>query len=201
VDKTSDFDGLTEEHREHIRDAVPDVEISAEAWAELEEVLAGFCRLRSRRQGIKEDRRRWRHIGDLVVKLAEELRQLRRRPWSDSDPQWPDRGLRPDRVLDALREVHQEAENRGAYYATQAAFGGRQNPHRGFLHEGVLRVWTERLGGGLRFSNSPSGGSPYGPLIRFFIACVAPVMGDETPQPSGVAEIIDRERRRRRRGF
>ena len=42
-------------------------------------------------------------------------------------------------------------------------------------------------------------GVPSGPLIRFFVACVEPVLGDKTPR-AGIADIIDREKKARAKG-
>ena len=36
----------------------------------------------------------------------------------------------------------------------------------------------------------------HGPLVRFFVACVEPILGNKTPG-AGIADIIDREREAR----
>jgi hypothetical protein len=125
-------------------------------------------------------------IGNLTTKLAAEIRLVpRQAPWSA-------------RALDMLGEVNNAVEIRTAYHAIWRAFRGTQDPHREFLYWGVLRVWTDRLGRELKYSMSRRG-KPGGPLVRFFTACVAPVLGvDETPQ-AGIADIIDRESESRRR--
>ena len=150
--------------------------------------LGGFRWFRSvhRSYPIAAERRRWGRIGNLTTKLATEIRLLpRQAPWSA-------------RALDMLGEVNNAVEIRTAYHAIWRAFRGTQDPHREFLYWGVLRVWTDRLGRELKYSMSRRG-KPGGPLVRFFTACVAPVLGvDETPQ-AGIADIIDRERESRRR--
>jgi hypothetical protein len=87
---------------------------------------------------------------------------------------------------------------REAFHGIWDAFGGRKNPHREFLYRGVMRVWTDRLGGKLRFWRPFDGGLPGGSLIRFLQACLEPVLGDETPE-AGLADIIERERAARAR--
>jgi len=47
----------------------------------------------------------------------------------------------------------------------------------------------------LQYSRNKQG-KPTGPLVRFFAACVEPILGEETPR-EGVADIIDRESNRR----
>jgi hypothetical protein len=119
------------------------------------------------------------------------MRKLgRETPWNDPDPLWP------NRFLTALWEVHNKVQVRSSWHDTWAAFRGTRNPHREFLYWGVLRVWIERLDGQLKYSLSPKG-EPIGPLVRFFIACVEPVLDAETPRV-GIPDIIDRARRHRR---
>jgi hypothetical protein len=185
-------DGLTAEHRAHIVAALlPNKVMTPEAWAELEEYVVGYRIFETRRTTypIDEERKRWKRLGDTVEAAAVELRRLRRETlWTDPDPMWP------NRALAALREVHQKVEMRAAFHGIWSFFGGRQNPHREFLYWGVMRVWTDRLRGELRYSNSPEG--PSGPLVRFFVACVEPILGKQTPG-AGIADIIEREREAR----
>ena len=191
---------LTDEHRQAILAAIPArvkakanwPELEQKALADLDEIVAGYRTMHARRQRypLAKERKRWHRIGDLTEKLAVEMRELRREiPWNDPDPLWP------NRFLTALWEIHNKVQFRFAWHDTWAAFRGTQNPHREFLYWGVLRVWTERLDGQLKYSLSPKG-EPIGPLVRFFITCVEPVLDAETPR-AGVADIIDRERNRR----
>jgi hypothetical protein len=85
------------------------------------------------------------------------------------------------------------ADSYEAWHETARCFRGQRNPHRDLLYDGVLLVWTEN-GGVLRFSTSRTG-VPAGPLVRFFLACITPVMGAETPSVRSIPGIVRRERR------
>ena len=96
--------------------------------------------------------------------------------WTGPDPTWR------DRALAVLSEVHRKVESaRRLSQDMGSAFSGQQNPHREFLYWGVMRVWTDHLGGELRYSKSDKKKPPSGPLIRFLVACVEPILGDKTP--------------------
>jgi hypothetical protein len=184
-------DGLTPEYCARIEAALPPgVMMTPEAWIELNEILVGYHIFRTRHASypIVEERKHWKRLGKAVDAAAAELRRLQRKtPWSSPDPGWI------NRALAALWEVRRKVETRAAYHQIWSAFGRRQNPHREFLYWGIMRVWTDRLGGKLRYSNSPG---PSGPLVQFFLACVEPILGGETPG-AGIADIIDRERESR----
>jgi hypothetical protein len=185
--------GLTDAHRARI-EAVLNRDgkvMPPEGWAELAEIIASYRTFEHRRKSypIKAERARWRRLGDAVEKVAIELRQLREtrraNPW-------------PDRALAALREVTHMIETRAAFHAMWSKFSRRENPHRKFLYWGVMRVWTDHLvGGELRYSKNAKN-KPGGPLVRFLVACVEPILGDETPG-AGLGGIIDRERKDRAR--
>jgi hypothetical protein len=84
----------------------------------------------------------------------------------------------------------------GHYKETARLFSGRRNLYRELLFDGVLYVWT-RLGGKLAVSTAPNGGRATGPLLRFFLACVGPVLKEQTPSPHSVWDIIERQRKGR----
>ena len=94
-----------------------------------------------------------------------------------------------------MSAIRRKVEALAAFHDIWSAFGGRQNPHRALLYWGVMRVWTDRLGGELRYSTE--GPTHHGPLIRFFVACVEPILGEQMPSISTIADIIDRERNAR----
>jgi hypothetical protein len=175
---------ISGDHRARIVASLPSgVMMSDEAWAHLEEIVTGFLAFQRRRATypIKAERLRW--MRNALDTLAAELR------WFTASA--PDLGW-PNRALAALWEVNQKVESREHFHATWSAFSGTKNPYNEFLYWGVLRVWTDRLGGKLRYSMSPEG-APSGPLVRFFLACVEPVLDDRTPR-AGLAGIINRER-------
>jgi hypothetical protein len=155
----------------------------------LDEILGTYHDVLSTNYPFAKERKRWLRIDKLTEQLAQQMRKLRREtPWSDPDP------LLPNRVLAVLWDVHRRAQVRLEQLNIRA-FRGTQDPHREALYSGVLRVWTEDLNGQLQYSRNRQG-KPTGPLVRFFTACVEPILGDETPR-AGVADIIDRERNRR----
>jgi hypothetical protein len=173
---------LSDQHRAAIVATLPSGETMApEAWVALEEIIVGYRSFETRRTTypIVEERKRWERLGKAVDAAIAELCQLRQtETWTNQ-------------ALAALREVHNKVESRAAFHDIWSAFGRRQNPHREFLFWGVMRVWTDHLGGELRYSMSD--GIPHGPLVRFMRACIEPVLGDATPTV-GIADIIERER-------
>jgi hypothetical protein len=168
--------------------------LEREVLTDLGEIIAAYHMLRSRRQRYRlvEERRHWRRMVNLSKKLDAEMRRvLSRVPvFNIDDPHWP------NRVLHELVVIIDKAEVAFAYQDTFRAFRGTKNPHREFLYSSVLNVWTARLGGALKYGRSRKG-TPTGPLVRFFIACIEPVLKAETPR-AGVADIIDRARSKAR---
>jgi hypothetical protein len=73
-------------------------------------------------------------------------------------------------------------------------FDRKSNPYRENMYIGLLRIWTDTIGGKPTFNRPPQGGQPYGPLIDFFCACLTPILGDKTRGAYGIADIIDRVR-------
>jgi hypothetical protein len=192
---------LTAEHWQAISAAIPS-HVKAEAnWAELEpivraeldEAIVLFRALSARRQRypIVEERRHWRRIIGLTIKLEAEMWWvLGRKPVFDvDDPHWP------NRVLHELIWVRERAEVHSAFNDTWTAFRGQKNPYREHLYHDVLRVWTRRLKGRLE-NYWVTKGEPRGPLVEFFVACVRPVLRDETPRRGGIVDVIERERKR-----
>ena len=181
--------GLTAEHRARIEAALPPGKVmTPEAWADLEEVVVGYRIFETRRTTypIVKERKHWKRLGKAVDTVAAELFAVRRcgptRTRCGAIRRW----RRCRRYAARSRRASPASTISGA----PSAAG--ENPHREFLYWGVMRVWTDRLGGKLRYSNSPEG-STHGPLVRFFVACVEPILGDKTPG-AGIADIIDRER-------
>jgi hypothetical protein len=172
--KTPPVGGLTEEHRRAIAAVIPaGVAVTPEFWTELEEILVGFQRMHVRRAryDVKAERSRWQRLKEDVAALAPQLGEKL--------------------VLELERKIGAYA----AYHDTWRAFSGTRNPHRTFLYWGVLRVWTDHLGGELRYSRATDGRTS-GPLVRFFTACVEPILGVEWPK-GGIADIVNRERKAR----
>jgi hypothetical protein len=185
-------DGLTAEHRARIEAVLaPEGRVmTPEAWAELEEFVVCYRIWETRRTTypIDEERKRWKRLGEAVDTVADELR--REKLWASPDPTWR------DRALTMLSKVRRKVELRALLHkAWGSPFSRRQNPHRKALYRGFMRVWTDHLGGELAYSKAEKG-PPSGPLVRFLVACIEPILGDNTPG-GGLGDIIDREREAR----
>jgi hypothetical protein len=183
---------LTADYRTRVAAAIPSgVVVPDEFWTSLTEIIVGYVSFdrHYRRYPIAAERKRWKRIGDAVETLGVDLRRLRREtPWSDPDPLWP------NRALAALWEVREKVEGKAKYHGT---FGRRQNSHRNFLYGGVLDCWIQ-LGRELRRSRDPKNKNKAGgPTVRFFVACVAPVLGEKMVGPEGIVDIIKREKKGR----
>jgi hypothetical protein len=70
----------------------------------------------------------------------------------------------------------------------------RQQDIRLAYYSALLRLWTEEIGGALKFSRHPLLQVPDGPLIRFLHAVTAPVMREDAPSLETLADAVIRER-------
>lgn len=175
----NDGAGLTDEQWKAIAKTLAGREVDLDqVRRELEELFRGFQMFHARRarNPFRKERDRWRRN----YKLASEL-----------VAQMP-----------GLAEAKRQAQVRVEYYEMACqAFSGKRDPHHDFLYGGILRIWTDVIGGKLGISHpSPmkGGRSPYGPLVRYFAACVGPILANQTPGPHGIEAIVDRERRARK---
>jgi hypothetical protein len=101
------------------------------------------------------------------------------------------------KLSDAARaELTAQDQAREIGYAMlRKAYSRKANPNQALLYDRILRMWRQG-GGSTQYSTEANGRTPSGPLIRFLAAVLRPVLGDGTPKPSGLADIIDRERDR-----
>jgi hypothetical protein len=192
---------LSEDYRQGVTAAWPSGidPPSTDFWDELEAAITTFISLQEHRgkRPTKGEFKRWQRIDRLVDRLVAELHIVQRdrhEPWSvfEFDSLWV------NRARESLWGVKRKAEaGQIAYRRLGAAFKGRSNPYRAFLYDAVLNLWTLRLGQKLRYSTTPKG-TPSGPLIRFFEACVKPVLDADTPTVHGIATIIDTRLKPRR---
>jgi hypothetical protein len=191
---------LTSEHWQAISAAIPSCIKTKANWpkleprvrADLDTAIVLFRTQSSRRQHypITAERRRWNYIGDLTERLITGLRMLRDlTPPSHDDPDWL------TEALIALQRVMHRVGEVSEFHDTWRAFRGRKNPYREFLYRDVLRVWTRRLKRRLENYWVSEQGELRGPLVKFFIACIEPVLGAKTPR-AGIVDIIERERKR-----
>ena len=155
----------------------PGVNPSEEFWRELAAAVAGYLTLsrNRKRRPPKHELERWRKITALINELGKELRDTRLAKLGET-------ALQPIRDL---AEAHV-----AGYQSINAGFHGR-DPHRQFLYGAVLDLWCRHLGQKLGYTKD-------GPPVRFFTACVSPILGDDTPTTHGIATIVNREKARRR---
>ena len=194
-----DDDGLTEQYKRAVTDALPaGVTPPDEFWRDLESAIGAFLALQQHRtdQPAKLQLKRWQNIERLVDNLAKELRTIRSPHRGGGDFGFDQ--LAPDRALAALWPIKRKAEaGMLGYQMINTEFRGRNNPYRQVLYGNVLDLWRRHLGQELGISRSEQG-IPRGPLINFLGACIGPVLGAATPTASGFASIIYREQRKLR---
>lgn len=191
-----DNNGLIESYRNAVAAALPmGVEPDAFFWRDLESAVGFYISMRQHRlhrPPIRE-RERWKRIAALVDELGAELRKVRKEtPWSQSDLLWP------NRALAALCPVKRYAEAAVIGYGMLAAAAlGRRDPPRWYLYHAILDLWRDHLKQPLRYSVS-AGGKRGGPLVRFVVACVGPLV-DKPPTVRTITSIVDERRKGRRR--
>jgi hypothetical protein len=139
----------------------------------------------------KRTRDRWRRIDKLAADLNAELMLSVLETLNDADLREKFHALiiEQQSCIAALKKMRRQANLYVDMLDTRGHVRYRQS-----LYNDVLQVWTGIVGGELKYSRPKGGGEPNGPLIRFFAACLAPILGDQMPSPRGIADIIDRAR-------
>jgi hypothetical protein len=127
----------------------------------------------------KQERAKWQRIEkQLTAAIA---------GFQDVEVSWRDPAVK------ILKEIRLRSEQAViGYDALGTGYGGQSEPHREHFYVTILDLW-EATGQELAYSNPPQGGVPYGPLIDFFRACVAPVFGNAIIPAHTIAGIIDRQ--------
>jgi hypothetical protein len=167
---------LSEDYKRAIREAMPPgIEPLDSFWDVLTDIVSKFkimekCRTNQRRAVVEI--KHWQKIAKLVAKCH---------PADDNQ--------------DTVKTI---AEGKVASYRTVIGnYKGKSNQANEALYMWVIEdLWCQGLGQELGVSSVEK--EVPGPLIRFFIACVNPLL----PQPlkaSGIAEIHDRAKARRKR--
>jgi hypothetical protein len=105
--------------------------------------------------------------------------------------------MRAGQVFDLLNELQAALESTAEYaWAVHLtdSFSGRLDPSVVYLQQ-VLFLWTETFGGKLGISRSPDDSKKIGgPLVRYLLAVVRPVMGANTPSLQSLPDIVDRQK-------
>jgi len=210
------FKRLTKEHRAAIRNTIPEgVRVPLSFWRDLENTLQMFHVQEKNRAKYPpwEERDRWQRIEDLITKTIAELQE--------ADPAMhvgrfgekrhailKEGSIRDCREWDAvelvdpmIRTLNDFKERSGqaviGYDILATGYRGWAKPHREKLYADIVELWTRKLDLEPGFNRPPPpGGPPYGAIIDFFCACVAPVLGNASPPVETVAEIIVRHRDR-----
>ena len=167
-------------------------------WLEVRRAIEEAGREFSEIETLREQRRR-------SVKYKEALESARRHLWDLRDRLERMETLSPlggdvDGLPDPGLKLHERRlkELSTQYEKWSTPFGGRKNRNRETLEAKLLTIWEKQLGGWVRSSKNKFD-EPTGPLLRFLKLTLTPIMG-ESPGPSGLESIIDKAKKRRRRG-
>jgi hypothetical protein len=185
------FDRYTDEQWEAIvvarADWPPGIDW-AEIRSEIERAGRGFWSARELRRGyLPDELQRIRHVIKDMKKLESDLSQL---DIPVVKSMITNRAGDMEAKLKSLRRDLQRLDLDGS-----EAFRGRADAHREILYFLMLRLWTGKLGGELKFSRDPNSKVVGGPLVRFLTAVLEPILGPETPGSEGIAAIIGKERK------
>jgi hypothetical protein len=174
---------LAAEYKRAVAAAIPDGTIVPAAfWTDLANAVADYVI-----QTDEDERPRkfilesMREIGKLIDQLGEELRLIRQVQLEPLDASI--------HLLSALGPARVEVELHAGRYGRMIAAHRGHNPHQQELYSAVIQLWAYTLGKRFRCAKN-------GPLVRFFLACVGPVLGDDAPKASGVPDIVGREKKR-----
>lgn len=171
---------ITAEQRRAIEATIPPgVEMPVDFWTKLDQIHADFRAMRAGRTERPPAVQRKKF--EEIEKQAEALRRLIADTLG-SRPVW-------DHVLKEMADFAETG--RLGYEMLAASKRGRADPHVEMLYDRVLQLWRFDLGQFVGVSTSADG-KRGGPMLKFFSACVAPVLGDASPKPETVRDIARR---------
>jgi hypothetical protein len=131
---------------------------------------------------LKAERAKWRSR----VKAWKKVQVVEEPEWWELNPA----ALVRARVEAAEIRVHQLS------VAIQA-FARRQDPNREVVYFDILCAWELDCGGKLTFSRDAySDAEPTGDLITYFERAAGFILGNEAPGRHGIADIIDKHRKK-----
>jgi hypothetical protein len=164
---------LSEAYKRAVENALPTgVEPSEKFWIDLAEVVAGFFiseQNRASRRPPRAEIERFKRIVELATSPGKQHAELA--------------------TIKSLAEAQL-----AAYQAIQRDFSRKKNAYNDGLYIQVLDLWCRGLGQMLGVSSVEK--KVPGPLIKFFSACVNPLLAKPLTG-NGIADIVDREKRRR----
>ena len=134
---------------------------------------------------LKAERGKWQSR----IKAWKKVREL-------EEPEWWER-----RAAALVRARLEEAAIRIDQLSVGIqAFARRQDPDRQAVYFDILCVWELDLGGKLRYSRDPYADEPEptGELITYFEWAANFILGNEAPGRHGIADIIDKCRKKDR---
>jgi len=189
------FDRYTDEQWEAIvaarADWPPGID-RAEIRAEIERAGRGFWRARALRPPqhdipgeLRKIRRIYKHAENLESDLSHFDTLIVKSAITNM----------AQHIIAKLKSLRKHLAALDAMLDGSEAFRGRADAHREILYYLILRLWTGKLGGELKFSRNPNSKVAGGPLVRFLTAVLEPILGAETPGSEGIAAIIEKERK------
>jgi hypothetical protein len=183
-------DGISadEEQRRALAESLPPGTAADEVIRKLECSKRRFLESRADRRSNtdpKAERAKWQSR----IKAWKKVRELEETEW------WEPRAAALVRARLEEAAIHIDQLSVGIQ-----AFAGRRDPDREVVYFDILCVWERDCGRKLTFSRNAYSDHPVptGDLIKYFQAAAHFILGTEAPGRHGIAEIVDRYRKRDR---
>jgi hypothetical protein len=191
------FTELTEEQWEAIR-AIRRKWPDEVDWLKVRRAIEEAGRECSEIESLREQRGRSVEYKEALKSAQGNLRYLQNRlsRLEMLSPSGNDLDGLPDPGLELLEERLNHL--RSQYETWSTPFGGRKNRNRETLRNRLLSIWEAQLHSRIGSSKNKVD-EPIGPLLRFLRLTFMAILG-ESPGPSGLKSIIDKAKKRRRRG-
>jgi hypothetical protein len=165
-----------------------------------DEFLADFD---ARRKGTyvspKKRAEAWKRVAKLSCELRDAIEIAGQLRWRSG---WKDEPITAGQYLgefiDMLDELEFEFTRRSDpswwIVSIEHSATGRLDPSVVFQQR-ILYMWTDQFGGSLTVTKDPNSGKISGPLATYFFAVARPVMGNRTPSPQSLPDIVSRQKR------
>jgi hypothetical protein len=155
-------------------------------------------KLECSKRRLLESRANRRSSAELKAKRAKWLGRIK--AWNKvrelEEPEWWERNT----AALVRARLEEAAFHLGQLSVRIQAFARRQDPDRQAVYFDILCVWELDLGGKLRYSCDPYADEPEptGELITYFEWAANFILGNEAPGRHGIADIIDKYRKKDR---